>query len=579
MNNRRHLLRQWTTAAAASCLPFARAADAPTVADVVVIGSGAAGMTAALTAARQGLQVVVLEKAAVFGGSTARSGAGIWIRNNSVLQQAGVQDSPVLAATYLDAVVGQEVSAARKAAYLRQGPTMLDFVQANAPLRFRFMAGYSDYHPDLPGGLAGGASVEPELFNGKLLGSELANLNPAYLSMPPGVCVYGGEYKWLNLATVSAKGAGVAAGAVARYTGAKLRGEAPLTMGQALAAGLRAGLMKAQVPVWLNTPLLDLQTDGRGRVTGVWALVQGARQLITARRGVLIASGGFEHNLAMRLRHQQQPITTEWTVGAASNTGDGIEAGRRIGAALGLMDDAWWGPIIPLPEGPYFLLAERSSPGALMVDENGQRFVNEASPYTDFVHTMYQRAAQGRPLTTWMVIDQRHRNRYLFKTSLPGLALPQAWFDAGVAVKARTLEELAGRINVPPANLRQTVTRFNGFAESGVDADFGRGNNAYDRYYTDPAVRPNPSLAPLDRAPFYAFQIKPGDLGTKGGLMTDERARVLDESGRVIAGLYAAGNASASVMGHSYAGAGSTIGPAMTFGYVAALDMAAASSA
>lgn len=542
--------------------------------DVVVIGSGAAGMTAALAAHHRGLRAVVIDKAGTFGGSTARSGAGIWIRNNEVLRQAGVVDTPEQAAAYLDAVVGPIVPADRKAAYLQQGPAMISFILRHTPLRFRWMEGYSDYYPELPGGLPKGASIEPDQFNGKLLGAELARLAPPYLATPPGVVVFGGEYKWLNLAAVSAKGAAVAANCVARYVEATLKGEAPLTMGQALAAGLRAGLLKANVPVWLDTPMLDLQFDANGRASGVLVNRAGMPTLLKARRGVVMATGGFEHNLQMRLAYQQQPITTDWTVGARSNTGDGHQAGIRAGAALDLMDDAWWGPVIPLPEGPYFVLSERTLPGSIMVNCEGKRFLNEAAPYTDFVHTMYQQVSAGKPLTTWMVVDQRFRNRYLFKETLPFLPLPKAWYDAGAVVKDLTLEGLAAKMGVPAATLRQTVQRFNGFADAGQDLDFQRGDSAYDHYYTDPAVRPNSSLAALKYAPFYAFKILPGDLGTKGGLRTDARARVLRADGSVIQGLYAAGNVSASVMGHSYAGAGSTIGPAMTFGYIAGNDLA-----
>lgn len=542
--------------------------------DVVVIGSGAAGMTAALAAHHRGLRTVVIDKAGTFGGSTARSGAGIWIRNNEVLCQAGVVDTPEQAAAYLDAVVGPIVPADRKAAYLQQGPAMISFILRHTPLRFRWMEGYSDYYPELPGGLPKGASIEPDQFNGKLLGAELARLAPPYLATPPGVVVFGGEYKWLNLAAVSAKGAAVAANCVARYVEAALKGETPLTMGQALAAGLRAGLLKANVPVWLDTPMLDLQFDAGGRVSGVLVNRAGTPTLLKARRGVVMATGGFEHNLQMRLAYQQQPITTDWTVGARSNTGDGHQAGIRAGAALDLMDDAWWGPVIPLPEGPYFVLSERTLPGSIMVNGEGKRFLNEAAPYTDFVHTMYQQVSAGKPLTTWMVVDQRFRNRYLFKETLPFLPLPKAWYDAGAVVKDLTLEGLATKMGVPAATLRQTVQRFNGFADAGQDLDFQRGDSAYDHYYTDPAVRPNSSLAALKYAPFYAFKILPGDLGTKGGLRTDARARVLRADGSVIQGLYAAGNVSASVMGHSYAGAGSTIGPAMTFGYIAGNDLA-----
>lgn len=580
--SRRQLLQDTAKAAlaAGTAGTWGRAARAQDIEfDVVVVGSGAAGMTAALTAAKRGLRVVIIEKADKFGGSTARSGAGIWIRNNEVILKAGVPDTPEKAAAYLDAVVGPIVPADRKAAYLQQGPAMISFILRNSPLRFRWMEGYPDYYPELPGGMPNGASIEPEMFDGKLLGKELANLNPPYMAVPPGVVVYGGEYKWLDIAAVSAKGAAIAANCVARYVEATLKGQAPLTMGQALAAGLRAGLQQANVPVWLNTPLVDLQIDHDGRVSGVVVNKNGQETLLKATRGVVMAAGGFEHNLRMRETYQQHPITTDWTVGTKTNTGDGIQAGQRAGAALDLMDDAWWGPVIPLPEGPYFVLAERTLPGSIMVNGQGKRFVNEAAPYTDFVHTMYQQELVTRDITAWMVVDQRFRNRYLFKVTLPFLPLPQSWYDAGVVVKDLTLEGLAAKMGVPPTNLRNTVQRFNGFADAGKDPDFHRGDSAYDHYYTDPSVRPSSSLEALRCAPYYAFQIKPGDLGTKGGLRTDARARVLRDDGSVIEGLYSAGNNSASVMGHSYAGAGSTIGPAMTFGYIAANDMADAAPA
>jgi 3-oxosteroid 1-dehydrogenase len=538
--------------------------------DVVIIGSGAAGMTAALAAAKRGLRALVVEKASKFGGSTARSGAGIWIRNNEVLLQAGVPDSPDKAARYMDAVVGPSVSPDRKAAYLETGPSVISFLLRNTPLKFRWMEGYSDYYPELPGGMPNGASIEPDQFDGHLLGAELANLNPPYLATPPGLVIFGGEYKWLNLAAVSAKGLSVAATAVGRYVTAISRGEAPLTMGQALAAGLRAGLMRANVPVWLNTPLTELQFDASGRVSGVQVTKDGKPMSIKARLGVLVASGGFEHNLSMRQTYQQQPIGVDWTVGAKTNTGDGIRAGQRSGASVELMDDAWWGPTIPLPDGPYFCLAERTLPGSIIVDGSGSRFVNEAVPYVDFVHAMYQHGA----VPAWLIVDQRYRNRYLFKEQPPILPLPQSWYDSGAVVKDLTLEGLAVKLGMKSSALRNTVNRFNGFADAGKDQEFHRGDSVYDHYYTDPSIMPNSCLRALRNAPFYAFKIVPGDLGTKGGLRTDEKARVLRADGSVIPGLYAAGNASAAVMGHSYAGAGSTIGPAMTFGYIAANDMA-----
>ncbi|WP_285634024.1 3-oxosteroid 1-dehydrogenase [Lentzea sp. NBRC 102530] len=535
--------------------------------DVVVVGAGAAGMTAALTAAQRGLSCVVVEKAPTYGGSAARSGAGIWIPNNEVILAAGIPDTPAKAAQYLAAVVG-DIPLARQQAYLAHGPQMISFVMRNSPLRFRHMDGYSDYYPELPGGIARGRSIEPEVLDGRVLGAELANLNAPYLTPPAGLVIYGADYKWLALALVNAKGAATAAAALARGTAAALAGQKPLTMGQALAGGLRAGLLQSNVPVWLNTGLEDLVVQN-GAVRGVVT----SRGVVRARRGVIMGSGGFEHNAAMRAQYQRQPIGTQWTVGARENTGDGHRAGLRAGAAVDLMDDAWWGPAIPTPGSPYFCLAERTLPGGLMINAAGRRFVNEAGPYSDVVHVMYDENPTDPCIPAWLIVDQNYRNRYLFADVAPALPLPEGWYQSGAVVKNWSLDGLAAAIGVPGANLKSTVSRFNGQAVTGRDADFHRGDSAYDHYYTDPAVFPNSCLAPLWLAPFYAFKIVPGDLGTKGGLVTDARARVLRPDGSVIPGLYAAGNVSSAVMGRSYAGAGSTIGPAMTFGYIAANDV------
>ncbi|GCB46979.1 3-oxosteroid 1-dehydrogenase [Streptomyces sp. NL15-2K] len=403
--------------------------------------------------------------------------------------------------------------------------------------------------------------------------SSSAFTSPPYLDVPAGLVVFSADYKWLALTAVSAKGVAVAAECLARGTKAALLGQKPLTMGQSLAAGLRLGLQAARVPVWLGTPLTELYVEG-GAVSGAVVTRDGTPGLVRARRGVIVGSGGFEHNAAMRERYQRQPIGTDWTVGAKENTGDGIWAGERLGAALDLMDDAWWGPAIPLPDQPYFCLAERTLPGGLLVNAAGRRFVNEAAPYSDVVHTMYERHPTDPDIPAWLIIDQNYRNRYLFKDVAPTFPFPDAWYTSGAAHKAWTLDALATAIGVPAAALRATVDRFNSLARQGKDADFQRGDSAYDHYYTDPAILPNSCLAPLWLPPYHAFRIVPGDLGTKGGLRTDARARVLRPDGSAIPGLYAAGNASAAVMGHSYAGAGSTIGPAMTFGYIAARDIA-----
>jgi 3-oxosteroid 1-dehydrogenase len=571
----RHLSRRQVLAGAGLAVaaglvdPFPAAAALAEEYDVVVVGAGAAGMTAALTAAKRGLRCVVIEKASVYGGSLARSGAAVWIPNNQVILAAGVPDTPQKAASYLSAVVGADVPLVRQQAFLNNGPAMISFVMANSPLRFRYMEGYSDYYPELPGGMPNGRSIEPDMLDGNILGAELGNLNAPYLNVPAGMVVFGADYKWLNLALVNARGFATATACLARGTAAAAAGQKPLTMGQSLAGSLRAGLMAANVPVLLNTPLLDLNIEN-GVVTGV-VVPQG---VIKAKRGVIVGSGGFEHNAGMRSQYQRHPIGTEWTVGARSNTGDGIQAGSRAGAALDLMEDAWWGPAIPLPDSPYFCLAERTLPGGLMINAAGQRFVNEAAPYSDVVHVMYDKNPTSPCIPSWLIVDQNYRNRYLFRDVAPLLPLPDSWYQSGAVVKAPTIEALGTAIGVPPAALRATVNRFNGFAFTGRDTDFRRGDSAYDHYYTDPGVFPSSSLAALWVSPFYAFKIVPGDLGTKGGMRTDARARVLRLDGSVIPGLYAAGNASAAVMGHSYAGAGSTIGPAMTFGYIAANDIA-----
>jgi 3-oxosteroid 1-dehydrogenase len=538
--------------------------------DVVVVGSGAAGMTAALAAAHRGLSVVVLEKAACFGGSTARSGGGVWLPGNHALRAAGIEEPPERAREYLASIVGDVVPAVRRDTFLAHGPEVLKFVCDHTPLKFRWVRDYSDYHPEAPGGRPGGRSVEPVAFDGKLLGAELAHLEPPYSAPPLGVPITQADYRWLSLLARHPRGSVRLLKLGLQWLVGRVRGQRLLSMGQALAAGLRVGLAQAGVDVRLNTALADLRVEG-DRVTGVVT----AEGVIGARRGVILASGGFEQNLEMREKYQRAPIGTDWTVGAAANTGDGITAGLKLGAALDLMDDAWWGPSLPLTGGPWFALAERSRPRCIMVDARGERFVNESAPYVEAVHAMYGEGdGPGEHIPTWLVFDQRYKDRYMFTGIGPRQPLPGRWFKAGIAAKSSSLAGLAAKIDVPAQSLEATVERFNGFARQGVDEDFHRGVSKYDHYYGDPRNKPNPSLGPLDKAPFYAVKIVPGDLGTKGGLRTDEHAQVLREDGSAVPGLFAAGNASAAVMGRTYAGPGATIGPAMVFGYLAATRLA-----
>ncbi|MET8424616.1 3-oxosteroid 1-dehydrogenase [Nocardia sp. NPDC004860] len=546
--------------------------------DVVVVGSGAAGMTAALTAAYRGLSVTLIEKSRLFGGSTARSGGGIWVPNNPVLQAAGVPDSPELARTYLKAVVGDRVPEAKQRAFLEQGPEMFRYIGARSKhWDFAYDRGYSDYHPEFPGGLAQGRSIEPKPIDGRLLGGDLHKINQPTMSAPKGIAITVKDFHDLNMIARTWTGKKTAMKVGAQTALNLIKGAKPLSLGKALAARLWLSLRDAGVPVWLNTPLTDLIVEGDA-VVGIRAEHEGRPVTIKARRGVVLAAGGFEHNLEMRKQYIDGPQNTGWTVGATENVGEGIVAGQKAGAAVDLMDDAWWGPSVRNPEGPpFFMLAERSQPGAIVVNAKGERFVNESAPYVNVVHTMYEEEKKvPGSIPAHFIFDQNFRDRYLFLGNFPKRPLPQKYFDAGIIKQADTLAELADKLGIPANKLAATVERFNVFARKGRDEDFLRGDSAYDRYYGDPTVKPNPTLAPLERGPFYAVEMVPGDLGTKGGLVTDEHARVLNDQGEVIHGLYAAGNNSAAVMGNDYAGAGATIGPAMVFGYIAANHMAEA---
>ncbi|MCP9621436.1 3-oxosteroid 1-dehydrogenase [Nocardia otitidiscaviarum] len=547
--------------------------------DVVVVGSGAAGMTAALTAAHHGLRAVLIEKAPHYGGSTARSGGGVWIPGNKALKAAGRPDDREEARTYLHSIIGDVVPADRIDTYIDRGAEAFDFVLDHTPLKMKWVPGYSDYYPEAPGGRGEGRSCEPAPFNAKILGEERFKLEPPYAKAPLNVVVMQADFVRLNLIRRHPKGIMRAMRVGARTYLAKWTGKHILGMGQAIIAAMRKGLMDANVPVLLETPMTKLVVED-GRVVGVEALRDGEPVVFRARYGVVLGSGGFEHNAEMRTKYQRQPIGTEWTTGAAANTGDGIIAGMEAGGAVDFMEDAWWGPTIFKGGKPWFALAERNLPGTIMVNADGKRFGNESAPYVEAVHTMYggeygQGDGPGENIPAWLVFDQRYRNRYIFAGLQPGQRIPSRWMENDNIVKADTLAELAAKIGVPAANLTATVERFNSFAETGVDEDFGRGKSHYDRYYGDPTVKPNPCLAALAQGPFYAAKMVPGDLGTKGGLVADTAGRVLREDGTVIEGLYASGNTATPAMGHTYAGPGATIGPAITFAYLAVLDIAA----
>lgn len=551
--------------------------------DVVVVGSGAAGMVAALTAAHQGLSTVVVEKAPHYGGSTARSGGGVWIPNNEILKRDGVKDTAEAARKYLHTIIGDAVPADKIDTYLDRSPEMLSFVLKNSPLKLCWVPGYSDYYPETPGGKATGRSVEPKPFNAKKLGPDEKGLEPPYGKVPLNMVVLQQDYVRLNQLKRHPRGVLRSLKVGVRSVWANATGKNLVGMGRALIAPLRIGLQKAGVPVLLDTALTDLYVED-GVVRGIYVRntqdpESAEPTLIRARKGVILGSGGFEHNEQMRVKYQRAPITTEWTVGAAANTGDGILAAEKLGAALELMEDSWWGPTVPLVDAPWFALSERNSPGSIIVNLSAKRFMNESMPYVEACHHMYggqygQGDGPGENVPAWLIFDQQYRDRYIFAGLQPGQRIPKKWLESGVVVKAETLAELAEKTGLSAEALTATVDRFNGFARTGVDEDFHRGDSAYDRYYGDPTIKPNPNLGEIKHGPFYAAKMVPGDLGTKGGIRTDNDGRALRDDNTVIDGLYAAGNVSSPVMGHTYPGPGGTIGPAMTFGYLAALAIA-----
>ncbi len=541
--------------------------------DFVVVGSGGGGMTSALVAKINGLDSIVLEKTEYYGGSTSLSGGGIWVPGNYLMDEAGIPDSIENGITYLEHTVGDRVPAVKREMYVTKANEMLLYMTKHSRLKFHIMQDYPDYYPEMPGSTTGGRALEPLLFTGRKLGRMHKQMRP-HPYLVPGIVFTLDD--WLRFSMVRANPATFYRPAwfFLRNLFNVIFMRKHVTLGMALVGRLRMSLYEHEVPVWLNSALTDLVIED-GRVTGVEIEKNGIRESIRARKGVVLATGGFPKNREMREKYFKKPTTDEWTSACPGNTGDAINIGMKAGAAVDLMDDAWWGPTSLIFGGPpLFLVFERSYPGAIIVDSKGKRFVNESAPYIEVVHAMYDKNSNDTvAIPSHFIMDHRFRSKYFFGLMPPGMT-PKKMIKQGHVLKAKSLEELASQAGIDPEGLAGTVASFNEFVRAGKDKDFKRGDSVYDRFYGDHGVKPNPCLAPLDKPPYYATKIYPGDLGTKGGLATDEYAQVLKEDGAVISGLYAIGNTSSSVMGTSYPGPGATIGPAMTFGYVAALHAA-----
>lgn len=545
--------------------------------DLVVIGSGT-GMAAALAAHERGLSVLIVEKSAYVGGSTARSGGALWLPASTVIKGDGGADTAARAKTYLDAVVDGTAPAQRSDAFLANVGETIELLRRATPMRLFWAKEYSDYHPEAPGGTAVGRTCECRPLDSAILGRYRTRLRPGVMEAKVPIPTTGADYRWMNLMSrVPRKGLPVIAKRLGQGIGGLALKRRYVAGGQALAAGLFAGVLRAGIPVWTDTTLRRLVTDG-DRVSGVVLDHNGADITVSARRGVVLAAGGFDHDMDMRWKFQSESLGEHASLGAETNTGDAIRIAQDAGAATDLMDQAWWFPAVAALPGadPKVMLAERSLPGSLIVDQTGSRFVNEATDYMTFGQRLLERERAGNPVESmWIVFDQGYRNSYVFAAELfPRMAIPQRWYDAGIAHRADSIAGLAPKIGLDASTLTATVERFNENAAAGVDPDFLRGASAYDRYYGDPTVTPNPNLRPLNRGPFYAVKMVLSDLGTCGGLRVDDHARVLREDGRAIDGLYAIGNTAANAFGTTYPGAGATIAQGLVYGYIAAADAA-----
>lgn len=556
--------------------------------DVLVVGSGAGGLAAAVTARRHGLDVLVVEKEPYYGGTTARSGGWLWIPCSPHARAAGIEDSPEAARTYLQHEAGNHFDAARVDAFLENGPRMVEFFERETAVRFELGPQFSDYHPDAPGGRPGGRSIVAQPFDARELGPELRRLRPPLREITLlGMMVGSGrDLAHLFNITRSLRSAAYVARICAVYArDLATRGRAMrLTNGNALAARLAKSCFDLGVPIWTSAPARELIRHGDGPVRGAVVEREGRRVTVEARHGVVLAAGGFPQDVARRRAlFPHAPTGAEhWSPAPPGNTGDGLRLAEAVGAAVEdrYPNAAAWCPVslVPRRDGttgvfPHFI--DRAKPGVIGVTRQGRRFVNEANSYHDYVQAMVAACAGEAEVASWLICDHPTIRRYGLGFAKPFPFPVGHYVRTGYLTCGATLRELATKAGIDPDGLEATVAAYNGPARRGEDPEFGRGSTAYNRYLGDPLITPNPCVAPVETGPFYALKLVPGDLGTFAGLRANENAQVLDREGRPIPGLYAAGNDLASIMGGNYPGGGITLGPAMTFGFVAACHIAA----
>lgn len=533
--------------------------------DLIVLGAGASGMTAALVAAIEGLRPLVVESTSQVGGTSARSSGTLWIPTDT--EAAG---------RYLDALVGDKADRRLRRAFLETGPAMIEYLRQHAGFEFRPYPHHPDYRQELPGAALGGRPLEPPAFDGRELGERFGRV----ASPIPELMLFGGmmvtraEAARLLRAHRSPPAAWLGAQMLARYLADRLRHPrgTRLVLGNALVARLFFNLLRRKVPIWFSARTERLIVEG-GRVRGVEVRQEGQSGAVRAKLGVVLAGGGFPASREMRERHLPTPVA-QHSPAAEACVGEtirfGIEAGGVLGAAAG--DNALWFPssVAPRRDGttavyPHIVL-DRAKPGLVAVNASGRRFTNEAASYHEFTRAMYRTSS----VPAWLVCDRVFLWRYGLGMIRPMTLFLEPFVRNGYLKTSATVEGLARAVGVDAASLAETVRRHGELARRGVDDDFGKGGNAYDRANGDPEHRPNPCLGAVALAPFYAVRVEPTPLGTSLGLVTNAFGEVLDKDARPVGGLYAVGNDMNSVMGGEYPGAGAQLGPGMTFAYLAA---------
>lgn len=554
--------------------------------DVLVAGSGCSGMSAAITARHRGLDVLIVEKEPRFGGTTARSGGWLWIPGTSLAKAYGIEETPEQARTYLRHEAGNNYDAARVDAFLSAGPEAVDFFTTKTALRFDMPLVFPDYHAEAPGGAQGGRSMVTRPFDGRELGDLIKSLG-----MPlPELTVFGmmlgsgKEIIHFMRVTKSLTSAVYVAKRLSRHLMDVLRYGRGMTLtnGNALAGRLAKSALDLKIPMWLSSPVRELTVEN-GAVTGAIVSREGRDVRIRARHGVVLACGGFPHDVERRRKmFPHAPTGNEhYSPGPTGNTGDGLRLAEAAGGHVEdrLPNAAAWVPVslTTRKDGskgvmPHFI--DRAKPGVIAVMGDGKRFANEGNSYHDFVQAMVKAARPGEEIAAFLVCDHKTLRKYGLGC-VPPFPMPLGHhLKSGYLMRGDTLEALAAKAGIDAKAFTETVKQFNATAPLGHDAAFGKGSKAYNRYQGDALHGPNPCVAPIENGPFYAIKMVIGDLGTYAGIVTDENARALDAEGRVIPGLYAAGNDMASIMGGNYPGAGITLGPALTFGYIAGRHLA-----